>query len=288
MEVQLSLKKRLWRYRFLILALSLILAGVLLDFFHSHLPLPDLAGHIGIALLIAGTVGLGLELYTRKEFLEVVAETMDEVIRSSPLGSRLDELKGILMAGIDLRSLGVNRLEVNRRALDFASILKQAAPESEIKILGICLMSLDDARIRHILAEKLRAGCSIKILLLDPTSRAVEERAVDERRKYNNVRDEIEASENIHRVFVEEMRPKKLPGNIELGYYDRYPGYFLLAIHSLVVVGFYLRDYRGEDSPHMELEVKAGGLCEPFLRHFDAGWKARKVVLGLELPFHPS
>lgn len=288
MGAQRSLKEKLWSYRVVILALTLLLGGVLLDVFHSHMARPELVRDLAIALLIAGTMGLGLELYTRKQFLDDVSEILEKVILSSPLGSRLDDLRDIVMAGIDLRSLGVKRLEANRRALDFADILKQAAPESEIKILGICLMSLDEPRIQHILEDKLRAGCSIKILLLDPDSRAVEERATDERRKYTNVRGEIEASENIHRVFVEEMRPKSLRGNIELGYYDRYPGYFLLAIHSLVVVGFYLRDYRGEDSPHMELEVKAGGLSEPFLRHFDAAWKGRKVVLGLELPFRPS
>jgi hypothetical protein len=276
-----SIREVVLRYRFLFLAVLLFSAGVVLEVV-SWKTGAEVVGHFAVALLIAGSAGLGLELYTRKEFLRLVDESLKDVIERSTLAAKIEELKGLTEAGRAVSSAGVNRVHMSREPISFSQVLERAEPNTEIRILGICLLSL--ARTQHLLEKKLEAGCSIKILLLDPECKAVEERAADEGRPYAEVREEIEASERIHRLFVDRMRPKKLRGNIELRYYDRYPSFFLLATQSLVVVGFYLRKSRGLECPHIELEVKGGGLYEPFLHHFDAAWEESKAVLGLGLP----
>ncbi len=278
-----NLPQVILRYRFLFLAVLLFSAGAVLEVVAWQTG-AEIVGHFAVALLIAGSAGLGLELYARKEFLRLVDESLKEVIEHSTLAAQIEELKKLTEAGRAVFSAGVSRVHMSREPISFSQVLERAEPNTEIRILGICLLSL--ARTQPFLEKKLEAGCRIKILLLDPECNAVKERAEDEGRPYDEVREEIEASERIHRIFVERMRPKGLRGNIELKYYDRYPSFFLLATQSLVVVGFYLRKSRGLECPHIELEVKGGGLYEPFLRHFDAAWAESKEVLALELPFH--
>lgn len=280
---------RLWRARFLLLALCFLFAGLTLElvvaFVHFSPQLHELVRDVGITLLIAGTVGLGLELYTRRDFLELVSVKLGEAIESSAVSRKMDDLVQLFSAVNDLQALGVRRIHRRRPYNLFYELVEEAGAGTEIKVMGVCLMSLNEGKMRELISEKLKQGCKIKLMMLDPASPAVAERAEDERRKYKEVKAEIEASDRLHRVFVEEGTSEEGRHNMEIGYYSYYPNYFLFCTDKASVVGFYLRDQRGEEFPHLELEVRGGGMCIPFLKHFDSAWEARRANETPMLPF---
>lgn len=280
-----KLKYLLWRYRFLLLAMVLFFTGLSLELSHERFAFAELARDLGITLLIAGTVGLGLELYTRRDFLELVSERLNETIDASKISTRLEDLVQVYSASNDLQAFGVRRIHRKRPHDLFFQLVDEAESGSEIKILGICLMSLNEARMRDSISTKLRQGCKFKLLMLNANSPAVEQRALDENRKFKEVKAEIEASEMLHRVFLQEGTVEEARSNMEIGYYDDYPNYFIFSTSQVMVVGFYLRGQRGEEFPHFELEVRGGGMCAPFLRHFDFAWERKKDFETPMLPF---
>jgi hypothetical protein len=87
-----------------------------------------------------------------------------------------------------------------------------------------------------------------------------------------------ESTNNLHHSFINFRIPANLRENIELGHYDLPATYLIVSTNKTMIVGFYLRAGRGELFPHLELEVKGGGIYASFLRHFDSLWDARKKV----------
>ena len=114
----------------------------------------------------------------------------------------------------------------------------------------------------------------IWLLTLDPQSEFVKQRGIEERRVYEHIKTDIGAADQMHRSFITQL-PQPLQEKIELGHYDAPPACFIVSTGSTMIVGFYLREIRGERSPHLELEIREGGICKPFLEHFDSLWTAR-------------
>jgi hypothetical protein len=53
-------------------------------------------------------------------------------------------------------------------------------------------------------------------------------------------------------------------------------------VDKVMIVGFNLRGQRGEMFPHVELalEVRQGGIYQPFMDHFNALWDIRIEIRG--------
>ena len=281
MTLQLSvlsqLKSLLLRYRFIIMALVMAMLGFLLIAFGEHLPHGEIWRDFGIAMLTAGTLGIGVEFYTRKQFETLVADHILEAIEKSSLPPKLDNLNHLLFLGNEMTSLGLRRIHtISSPAIDFFGLLEAADPGTEIRLLGICMMSFTNGPMQMLLQKKLAQDCTVKLLTMDSESKFVQLRASEEGRNLEDIRVEIESTNNLHRSFINFRIPTDLQKNIELGHYDLPAAYLIVSTNKTMIVGFYLRTGRGEYFPHLELETKGGGIYTSFLNHFDSLWDVRK------------
>jgi len=275
-----QLKSLLLRYRFIIMALIMAMSGFLLIVFEKNLPHGEIWRDFGIAILTAGTLGLGIEFYTRRQFETLIAERMLDAIEISSLPTRLDNVHHLLSFGAEITSLGLRKIHtINSPAIDFLGLLEAADPGSEIRLLGVCMMSFTNGPIQMLLQRKLEQGCTIKLLTMDSKSEFVKLRAEEEGRTYEDIQNEIESTNKLHHGFINFRIPANLRENIELRHYDLPATYLIVSTDRTMIVGFYLRKGRGEHFPHLELEAKGGGIYASFLQHFDSLWDQPKQVV---------
>lgn len=268
-----ALRSALHRYQFLILAIGVVVFGIFLIAAPESSPFPQVARDLGVAFLAAGTVGLALEFYTRRQFRDLVTEDLRSAVDSSSLASRLEEMLSLASLGGDLRELGVRRIHRNRNAIDFSRLIEEAEPGSELRLLGVCLAGFMDRQTQVLIEKKLRDRCSVRILILDPESDFVKLRAIEENRTYDDIKKDISGAAEIHANFIENRVAQAVRSQIRLGRYDAAPAYFIFSTHNTMVVGFYLREDLGEFFPQLELEIKEGGIYRSFDQHFESLWR---------------
>jgi hypothetical protein len=101
----------------------------------------------------------------------------------------------------------------------------------------------------------------------------VKRRAVEEERNYEEWREELIEHANLHERFINNRVPDEFRKNIIIRYYDAPPVFSMFKNNDTMVVGFYLFGQEGVFSPHIEFELKEGGLYSYFEKHFDAVWE---------------
>jgi hypothetical protein len=138
-------------------------------------------------------------------------------------------------------------------------------------------LKLRHYQIRTAMEKKLQAGCRIRILLLDRNSKFVKERADNEIKgtqrwkSWKSWKEELIKFSDLHQRYIDEL-PATLQQNIKLGHYDALPVFSIFMNGRTMVVGFYLSNRLGGSSPHLQLEVKKGGIYSAFENYFDSLW----------------
>jgi hypothetical protein len=135
------------------------------------------------------------------------------------------------------------------------------------------MSKLAQREVQDLLVDRLKRGCRIKWLLLDPNSDVVEKRAESEGQTALAFKRDVESWSALHQLFIQSL-PSELRERIELRHYADFPCYFLVDNGAFMLVGSYLRSCRGEEVPHLELEIKEGGAYKPFRKHFESLWAA--------------
>ncbi|HVF66484.1 MAG TPA: hypothetical protein VM914_02390 [Pyrinomonadaceae bacterium] len=190
---------------------------------------------------------------------------------------KLGQIFASIPFALRLRALGVSELYEGRPGTDrIEHMLSAADAGSEIYMLGIALTNLSDGRVQTEIEEKLAQGCKLKLLWLDPESPHVRQRAVDERRSYDELHTDL-STQNTHLVNFVEGRLAKYRKSIEYGRYSSPPPYFIFMTSITMIVGFYLPGRRGFSFPHMELSRKEGGIYDAFKGHFTSLWDVTKA-----------
>ncbi len=275
-----QLKWILLRYQFILLSIGFMIVGGGLVYLATATFTvsigQSIAKDVGLALFTAGLIGLALEFYTRRRFLDVVTDSIVNSLMSSPLNSKLDSLQEIARLGEDLKALGIKKIYLNRHNIDLMQYLAEADLGTEIRLLGVCLMGFTYAPMQVAIENKLKDECKVRFLILDPNSQFVKQRAIEENRDFLDIGSDIAAADQMHSNFIIHRLAPELRGRIELRHYDSAPAYFILSTSRVMIVGFYLRDKRGEFFPHLELDIKGGGIYLPFLNHFDSLWEASR------------
>jgi hypothetical protein len=173
--------------------------------------------------------------------------------------------------------LGIKRIYRDCTEIDFLNLVRSVNSGEHIGLLGIIMTNFNNRAMQNAIEEKLRAGCTVKLLLLSPDSKFVELRAKEENRDHEEWRGELIAVNRSHRNFISRL-PEDARRNIELGHYDAAPTFSVHIIGKTMLVGFYLRESQGAYLPYIELDVKERGMYEPFLRHFESMWKSREEI----------
>jgi len=300
----------------LILGILLLIIASLLP--EQGLP-EHLLRDIGIVLVTTGLVVFAADYITRKDFLAILSQELNPLIAETrafrqstlnemeplrrdvsslttklleevkplrqdipTLSTALDDIRKCISLGATMSVLGIKQIHDDRRESSLLERLKRVKAGSEIKILGIVASEIGRVPMQEIMREKIRVGCKFKILCLDPESIFVRQRAAEEGREYEDMKEDlIHTNDGIWRNFVQRRlaREKIQPGQVELRYYDSTPRYFLFITDSVVIVGFYLGRIRGADGPHLELDIKERGIATAFIEHFDSLWELGKPPL---------
>lgn len=301
-----SLLGRIFKYKVLIVILFLIVLGILFLII-AQFSEPELAKHllrdVGIVLFTTGLVVFAAESVTRKEFLALLATELDPLKREMvplrtdmcsltsnllqsitplrqdipTLSTALNEIRTCISLGAAMSVLGIKQIHKDRWQSDLLSKLENAAAQTEIKILGMVASEVSEPMIKEAIMQKLKEGCNFKILCLNPASSFADLRALEEDRDVEEMRLDILSRIAGWKNFVEHRIPEAMRSKVELRCYDSTPSYFLFITGTLVVVGFYLGITRGATGPHLELEVKHGGIATAFIQHFDTLWETAKA-----------
>jgi len=311
-----TLWERILKYKLAILSIGFLFIGSILIILGEE-RVGYVGRDIGIALVIAGTVGLSVEYAARKEAERVLryiakdsiekhawpklreisesiqgygfraSEGVEKVLSMSQnVESQVHEINHLLINN-NLRTLGVKQMHINRSP-DLLEYIQQAPPGSTIKLLAISLNRLIAEDAGNVLRQKLKEGCTVQVLVMDPESPYVRVRALEEMDKPEATETEIE---QFMQAFVEKVRnrdslfrnwaknlPVQLQSRIEISHYDAPANCFLVDNTLTMLVGFYLRSFVGEECPHIELEIREGGAYLSFRRHFEFLWKNPVLV----------
>ncbi|MGD8455447.1 MAG: hypothetical protein PVF83_03600 [Anaerolineales bacterium] len=265
------------RYRFIILSIVVVAVGLIMIYYANNMSAPtwilSVAQDMGTALITTGTIGLALEYYARKQFQELVTDSMTASLVKSTLGERVNALRDLVISGTDLQKLGIKQVHLTRKDIDLQGHLDQASPGSDIKILGVCMASFTGSSMQHVIEQKLIQNCKVKWLILDADSQGARDRAIAEDRSYEDIKVDIAGRDTLHTNYITNRLTDELRKRIELRRYSLTPAYFVFSTDKILIVGFYLQGKRGEFYPHLELEIKKDGFYEPFLDHFDRLWE---------------
>ena len=246
--------------------------------------LTNLSKDLGIALLTTGLISVALEYRTRDEYMAEVVEALTQALKVSPLQSNMDDLASkiehlasLIAIGKDSEDLGVRRIYKDRSKLNLDKYLEDTSAGAEIRLIGVSMKTFTGANSEMILKRKITDGCKVKILVMDPNCDVVKQRAKDEKQDFEWLQSEIASSVAIFRNIVRNF-PKELQGNIELGFYRVAPSHFLLSTGKKMVISPYLAGARGYFCPHLEIDIKEGGIYKAYLEHFDFLWQTKTIA----------
>jgi hypothetical protein len=183
----------------------------------------------------------------------------------------------------DLRPFGLQRVYRSRREIDVRRFIKAAPSGSEIKMLGTALMCVTPWETQQIMIERLKDGCTFKLLSLNPDSPFVGQRAREEHRAVDEIKSVIGNTCEINQSFIATL-PDNLRPKVSLLHYDAPPMCFMVSNSDIMIISFYLREQRGENFPHFEIEIKEGGIVKPFMDHFDSLWDEVQELQGVTEP----
>jgi hypothetical protein len=260
--------------------LGTIVAGVtiLISILILKSPVSDVFKETGVALIAAGVFGFAIDFFSKRQLLDVLNDSMIATYNSSDIPYKLDRFYSLVKIADELTDLGVKVIRRERNDNRAYEIIKDAYPGSTIKILGISLQSFTSIPVQHIFIGKLKEGCNIQLLALDPSSQFVKRRATEEKRTHNDIFQSISHAIKAHSIFIESLGRERFKGKIAINYYDAPPNLSLVITETNLLVGFYLRERKGQFFPQMELEVKPHGISEPFINHFDSLMKESKQM----------
>lgn len=256
----------------------LVIAAAVLEAYIVRLAF-DVLRDLGISLMIAATVGLGVEYYTRKHGEAVLNQMMGEAINR------------YVFHNDRLHALGLKQMCINRSELDILKSIRETEPGRNVRILAMCMDELTHNTGQRLLKTKLEEGCSVKLLLINPESSYVRERGLAEKQEEGPALDDfvkkVKYRDSMHQSFIKSLHPD-LQEKIEIRHYDSPPSLFIVDNDTTMLIGPYLYGYRGEEVPHLELETKKGGAHVPFREHFEALWATATTCVGGSRPEMPS
>jgi hypothetical protein len=261
---------------FLLVGYLLFSVGIIL-LLVSQLFVPDgiyrvVVTNLAAALIPAGTIIVAYEYYMRKEFLAHLMDSVERALARSDLTKRVTDLDELISLTNDLRPFGLQKVFRSRREIDIRKLVESARPKTEIKMLGTALMCVNPHDMQSVITERIKEGCTVKLLSLNPDSDFVKQRAREEHRRVIEIQRVIRNTCENNVSFIETLDKKTRQG-IRLLHYDAPPICFMVSNGDTMIVSFYLREHRGEHFPYFQIEIKEGGIYEQFMEHFDSLWR---------------
>jgi len=159
-----------------------------------------------------------------------------------------------------------------------SSINTALQESSNIKIMsvgGSAVTGDDREKMLDTISQRALAGAQVKILLLNPTSPALDAR-FDELRHMKFAKGQIDDMKR----YITNSAHKILSRNeaIEVRYYDHKPVWRLYVLDKWAFVSFYLGDKEGHDTSIIMIE-RGSDLFSAIERYFDSVWEASQMIV---------
>lgn len=237
-----------------VVILLVVIAGLILLTIPTP---PKVISDLGLALLSTGLISLVYEVMLRKSFLNEMKEQISE-----SLASEFEVIKRIKNAGIE-------DIQENFSASEIAQSFSTA---SEVKIMQTWIPDL--ITLLQPLKKASIKGCSVKILLLDPTSPFAEARGKD--LGYSNP---TEPATSIRNDLAEIDRFCRNEGitNIEVRLHNTIPSMSIHSYDDISYIGFYLNRTPAVSSPQFIINNRDESYLSKIANHhFFTVWESSK------------
>jgi len=296
-----------------LVALGLFILGLFLIILGAIIPEKELwlgiAHHLlrdlGIAAIISALLGTAYEYLLRREFVEDAQTALshavkderenlkDEFVEDAQASLRvvlredqrerekLDQFKAARLQKVHQR-LSFDLLERN-----FSNVIRKAQTDQgdstappRIRILDTWTGFSDDGIMDQIKRAAL-AGCTVRILLLDPRSDQAEYRATAMHTSTRFVKGKIE--EELHKLgrVCSELQQSG-NSNLEAKVYDAAPSNHIYDFDGIMLIGMYWRNKASFMGPQLELvgqneRSDESNLAQLINEQFDDLWKESKI-----------
>ncbi len=223
------------------------------------------------SLLISmiGVVSFGYEIFLRELTFNEYKSALQEIVNP------------------DAVRLGISRFFKNRselgQAYSFEALFKDV--KKEIFIGGSSLLSIA-TNSRDLLHEKVMAGITVKLLLMDPNSPVVDlitRQASGKATFHNEIRTSLLLLQKLQDEIKESKDPNK--GELIVKVYDMIPSHSFIAVDPESRSGIILADigpYLGRNLPRPSMAVvkKKNGMFDYWQEMNDLMWKEGKFIVG--------
>jgi hypothetical protein len=246
-------------------SLALLPSGALLVLLAGTGQWGFLLSNLGLSLMVSGVFGAFREIFLLKLETEESSETTAEVVYQKVVTAlpRSDGLR--LIAPIRRGFVGYYSwaIATDNQDLFFAgrSVLHRIDADFHSRGLG---------RAEDVLYRRLRDGCSIRILFLDPRSDLLPRLAQEEGQSLDLMLSDIAKSIGVCHRLASLINKGELPhrSRLDIRVYDEVPYFSYHKVNNDIIVGFYFTTSLGSASS--AFEVKDPGTQEMFSGHFTA------------------
>ena len=180
----------------------------------------------------------------------------------------------IISSYFDMAALGFKSIYDD----NYHSIIKTMIKDAnyEVKILGGTLLHFSNEDFASLIYGKIKKGCKVKLLLLDPNSKFLYDPLIeqDEENLKKKKIDILSAINNFEKLRERSMEFKN--EMLQIRYYNSSPSYFVIQTNKGVGVGLNLLTTNYTKPPLIELYNHQSKLSIPFIEHFEILWNTAK------------
>jgi hypothetical protein len=176
----------------------------------------------------------------------------------------------------ELRSMGIKRIykefKKSPSALDFIT-----KANKNVDLLAIsCYSFLEEDKSSEVILEKIRTGARVRVLVLNPESKYLADKAIDENQDPNKWKRDIETTigtvkrigKDVHRLH------RNRRGSVEIAKYDTLPLWRVMLIDgSRAYLQYYFRGFKEHDSPVCVVENDKRSLFKTIDEYFNWLWE---------------
>jgi hypothetical protein len=214
---------------------------------------PKVIRDLGLALVTTGLISLIYEVMLRESFLNEMKEQLAE-----SLASEFEVIKRIDKAGI---------IDIHE-TFPTSEVARAFSTASEVKIMQTWIPDL--ITLLRPLKQASMQGCTIKILLLDPSSPLAEARGKE--LGYSDPKTASDSIKNNLAEIVRFCRAEGIAGNIEVRLHSTIPSMSVHSYNDISYIGFYLNRIPAIQSPQFVVKGHSSYLSVIANRHFSNVW----------------
>lgn len=278
-----KLERETYVLRAAIIGILLFVVGLLITYLAygaTTEPTRSFFGALGSTFIVSGVLSWAYELSLRQNFLAIARRTVTAAIQESGPSS----LRAVIQESMPQRYANIKQAGIvdAYQSLEIDK-LKQSIEAARGAQIVICKMWMPSFHRleQSILRAVESGGCTVRIVLLDPTAHEALHKRSSSLPRYHRAEDAArKIRDNIEIILAiqERLTERKLNAKtlLQLRLYSGFVGVSMHGIGDVFVVGLYLHGRLATEG----MQIKVSGSTHPFYHelreHFEAVWRHSK------------